>query len=267
MYARQPSLIATHTYTRHSGIDLTKGLAVMLMILYHVIYDLAWFSYLPSSMPHQWPWSFFPHLIITLFYFCSGINSALQHQKNLSLKLKQLIMRLFIPAMGISLITFFVFPGQWIFFGTLHCLFFSHLCLIILKHFHKATVSVLLFCSAVVMMLSLIVAFLPPTSALSHPFFPPSVDFVPLLPWMMIPWLGYLFFISRSTLSPFPLCSALYSFLIAEHNSWSSSPAIIQTLLSFLAWLGRHSLMIYLSHQLILFPLVAISTLFRSHGF
>ena len=201
--------------------DYLKGIAVYLMIIFHTAYDLDFFGYYNMNYPDNVYWYGLPRLIVFLFLICVGMGLFLAHSQ--MLKVKKFLKRLgvlLLCASVISVVTYFIFPQTWIYFGTLHCI---ALCSILTLLFVRIPlIAGLLGLALLVTHFALGIHI--PWFELPHA----SLDYIPLFPWWGFPLIG-VFLASRGVCRlKLPSCS-------------------------FLELPGRHSLMIYLLHQPLIF--------------
>ncbi len=209
---------------RYYILDLIRGFAVVLMVIFHFCYDLDVLKLHDFDMRSTF-WHYFPRLIVFLFLFCVGVSQKISYSTPLEWKkIFKRVRQMAFFALLISLGTYFLFPKNWIYFGTLHCI---------------AVISLLgpWFLEKPILSWGIISLF--PTSYL---FFDlsleklslmpeiTSMDYIPLYPWLWVTLLGQQMakLILKIKLNP-------------------------NKLFSLLEYLGKHSLKVYLLHQVILF--------------
>lgn len=224
---------------RSSSLDLYRGLAVLLMIIFHFCWDLREFDYIDYSLRDPF-WVDFRSIIISLFMSALGWSSYLSCRNGYqwqSIFKRQF--KLFLAAGGISLATYLAFPQNWIFFGILHFIFVASW--LVLPVARKPWLSLFIGISilAAYFFFDSIRQFSLHTYLTGEFGFPKrTLDIVNLLPWMGVVFLG-------------PMMGHLQL-----HNI--KVPRLLNSQL--LAFLGRHALPIYLCHQLLLYSLVALAT-------
>jgi len=225
---------------RSERIDAWRGGAVILMIVYHFAYDLNYFRIVTWDFYHHPFWLGLRILIISLFIGIAGISLYLATRQGIRWRayFKRLLI-LIGCALLITVASIFLFKQRFIFFGILH---FMALASILGLGFRNGYWLNLL--SGLILILVGMIY--------SHPWFdqgylqwfglmthkPPTEDYVPLLPWFGVILLGI--FIGKYLHQLDYLDSPMKSY-------WGPGLAII----------GRHSLLIYLLHQPILWGLIS----------
>lgn len=215
---------------RFHFLDVLRGIAVIWMIVFHFFYDLNEFRFIYWNFKTGF-WYAFPRVIAFTFLFCVGLSLHYGHfekfQKNAFLKR---LLKLFVAALTISIVTFFSFPLSWIYFGTLHCIFAGSL-LGIWFVYHRKSAFVLMI---IILLGQYVFGYdIAWVSSITNKF---SMDFIPIYPWFWVILLGIL-------LAPY-----LQKFdLLMKIRSTET-----------LDFLGRHSLMIYLIHQPLIFGLLML---------
>lgn len=96
-------------------LDTIRGMLLLIMIIYHYFFNLAYFFNCPINLK-AFPLNIIPPLFSALFLFVSGFSSNLSNNS-----VKRGFYVLF-WAMIITLVTFFVAPEAPIYFGILHCI-------------------------------------------------------------------------------------------------------------------------------------------------
>lgn len=227
---------------RFNFLDSYRGLAVVLMVLFHFCWDLRDFGFVEFDDRSAF-WVNFRSLIVFMFVSAVGWSSylATQHKQPLR-RFAQNQARVFFGALLISIGTFIALPEQWVFFGILHFIFAAG--------WIVRPLSVHPFISAILGIALISINALYGIDSITshrwfiHTFSAPSatLDYVNPLPWLGIvligPIFGYL---------------GLHS-VILPHSIG----------VKVLTFLGRHALLAYLLHQLILYPVV-ISAYFLTH--
>jgi uncharacterized membrane protein len=215
---------------RISYLDTLRGLAVIWMILFHGAYDLTLLKFVNWDFSTGF-WYAFPRVIAFTFLFCVGISLWLTHRNGLNLRsLRKRTLTLGAAALLVSLGTYFAFPSQWIFFGTLHCILVGSLLGAPLVRFPSLTWPLMFL----IMILQYLFHF--DIKWVSSIIQKPSMDFIPIYPWFWAILLGMNFA---------PLLSR-----ISLLNRLRSGPVF--------DFLGRHSLKIYLLHQPLIFGVLWI---------
>ena len=201
------------------------------MVIFHFSYDLSVFGHVNIQFQKDPFWWGLPRLIVFLFLIAVGLSLRVVHIPNYRWKpFWKRWLRLVFFALIISVFTYFAFPDRWIYFGTLHSIAVTSLMAIPLVRYPRTSgvLAMAFLIPAVLLKWSL------PWFELSHK----SMDYIPAFPWVGVVFLGI--------------------FLHSVKFHHLSLPDI--KALRGLSWLGKHSLMIYLLHQPILFGLVMLAT-------
>jgi len=226
-------------------IDMARGAAVLAMVVYHFAWDLRYFGFTAAEVDSALGWRLFAHAIAGTFLFIVGVSLVLATRNGIVWR--RYLRRLAVvaaSAAAITIVTWFAFPDTFIFFGILH---------------EIAVASVLgvafVRAPAAVTIAAAIFSFAAP-SFLASPLFdhpaliwiglsttlPRSNDFVPVFPWFGVVLAG----IAAAQLWP-----RLGLDRWADWNAVQVPPSLL--------FVGRHTLLIYLLHQPILFGLVDLA--------
>ena len=224
-------------------IDLLRGLAIVLMVLYHGAYDLTFYHLARFDFYNDPFWLDARTVIVSLFLSLVGVSLVLASTHSINWRRYSKRMAWLLVCAGlITLSSYFMFPGRTIVFGILHFIAMASLLgLLFTAHPWLSLISGI----------GLILA----GNLFSHPLFdypslhwiglmtfrPATEDYVPLLPWMGMVLLGISagHLLEKTTAGKQLLCSYL-PFGFAR----------------ILALAGRHSLLIYMLHQPVLLALL-----------
>lgn len=108
---------------RWGALDAARGLAVLAMVAFHLIWDLAHFGYIERTIPWSAPVKAFGHSIAFAFLFIAGVSLVLAHRDGI--RWDAFWRRFGIVAGAAALVsvgTYVVFPSAFVFFGILHCI-------------------------------------------------------------------------------------------------------------------------------------------------
>jgi len=238
------------TSTRFIELDFLRGLAIILMIFGHILWDLNHYKIMPmNNILYSGLQSFVPPLFFLLVGMCLIISKKKVEAKNMDNEnefYKHLIIRgLKILGLGmvITAISLVVFPGKPVVFGVLHCIGLS---VIISAPFLKYRNYNILFAVSILfggLILSQISFENPSIFHLIFGLHPQNiwsytVDYFPLVPWFGIALTGIV-------IGDWLYCGEKRMFKIPDLSEYK--PAKI------FSWAGQHSLSLYLIHQ----PLIA----------
>jgi uncharacterized membrane protein len=241
-------MIKSHAM-RFWEVDLLRGWAIVLMILYHLAYDLNYFGVYAIDM-YSGFWFYFARLTVTLFLLLVGISLTLSHfnaintgrANQFGMRLIKRSVRLFCIAMGITIISYFLIGKGFIVFGVLH---FIAIALLFAYPFLRLrwlnVIFGLIFISIGLFLQNLSVNFpwLIWIGLVPKDFY--SLDYVPIFPWFGVMLIGV----------------ALGDLFYQGYNrKFSLSESNDSILASSLSYIGRKSLIIYLIHQPILIALI-----------
>ncbi len=218
-----------HISDRSIFLDVIRGFTIVLMIIFHFSFDLDYFGIIKIDIVNAPFWYFFPRLIVFLFLFAVGMALSLAHKNGIKWKSfgKRLLLISFWATI-ISLATYQFFPEHWIYFGTLHAI-------------------------AVVSVFSL--PFLRrPWEALivGLCLFIPSITYDVTIPWISLSHSSW------DYISPFPWLGASLLGIFATHKKLYLVSLPQNTFVKSLNYMGKHSLLIYLIHQPILFGILML---------
>ncbi|MEO8136860.1 MAG: heparan-alpha-glucosaminide N-acetyltransferase [Betaproteobacteria bacterium] len=224
-------------------LDLVRGVAIVAMIAYHFCFDLAVFGWLAADFG-AWRWVAFRTPILGTFLFVAGVSLGLAEVRGQSpSRFWRRVAVVAGAAALVSLGSYLMFPRSYIYFGVLHGI---------------AVMSVLarpvvrfggwLVVAGVIVVVA--------GSAIQHPFFdlpalrwigmmtfkPLTEDYVPLFPWfgLMLSGVGV-------------------GVLAARRCPQRIADLKVPRPLAWVAWLGRHSLTVYLVHQPLLLVILAVA--------
>jgi uncharacterized membrane protein len=109
---------------RFAELDFFRGSAILLMIIYHVFFQLKFFGIYSVDIFNGW-WYLFARSIAIVFLLLVGISIVLSYRSRKSNFRNLYRGRIVLfAALGISLVTFLTFSEYTIYFGVLHFIAF-----------------------------------------------------------------------------------------------------------------------------------------------
>ncbi len=224
---------------RLSGLDTLRGVAIVLMITFHISYDLRHFGYINIEITRDIFWVSFRIVIVSIFLFIVGVSLALAYRGGINWRklIKRLIL-LLLSSIFVSLATYIIFPTAWVYFGIIHAIFtFTILSLpFINRGYAPLILAVVIFISYYFFTFNMHALFNIIAPILNLPKYH-TVDLVSIIPWFSTVLIGV--FVVNLKLENY-----LFNRELLTNNS------IINR---YLKILGTNSLIIYLIHQPILY--------------
>lgn len=232
---------------RIESIDAWRAAAIVLMIAYHLCFDLNYFSVLHQDFNHDPFWLGARSLIVSMFLAIVGVSLVLSSRRETGLRHFSIReTRIGACALLVSAGSYAMFPSTFIFFGILHFIFVASLVGMTLL---RGRLPGLGFAAIGALAISAGLEWSSPlfdmpwlqwVGFMTHK--PSTEDYVPIFPWIGVVLLGVAlgrFFLDRrtQTLLEYP----------APGKAGPSGP-----LFKGVTWIGRHSLLIYMLHQPIL---------------
>ena len=230
---------------RFISIDAARGVAVLLMVIFHFCFDLAMLDLANWDFYYSSFWLLARALIVTLFLALVGISFTLSYgQENFYKKYLKRQCYLLACLIVISVSTYIYSGDRFIFFGVLHFIFVASIINLFFVHFFYIN----LISGFIIILLG--------NSVSSHLFHPPLLkwigfqvlkpeteDYVPLFPWYGVVLLGLFLgkLITKST------------FLIHVDQHMVGLGSIRTS-----ALLGKNSLLIYMVHQPVLIGMLSL---------
>ncbi|MGV6871711.1 heparan-alpha-glucosaminide N-acetyltransferase [Pseudochelatococcus sp. B33] len=224
------------------ALDAARGGAIVAMISYHFMWDL-YFTGFWEVNAAQDPWlRLYAKTIAATFLTISGISLALAHGR--AVRWRRFLRRLAViaaAALAVTVGSWFAFPQSFIFFGILHCIAAAS---VVALPFLRAPPWAVLAAAAFFFALPQFIAS-PALETWSTWWLglgelpPVSNDYVPLFPWA-----GFV-------LAGVALARLLEPWRDAARQ-WRPRAVPGRALV----FAGRHSLIIYLTHQIVLLGLL-----------
>jgi len=223
------------------GIDIFRGWAILLMVIFHFSYDIYYFKIIDFQIQTNTFFIWFRFLIVSMFLVAVGISLQLAHQQKINWSsLKKRALYLGIASLLVSISSYIIFPNSWIYFGILHfILIASFVVLPLLNHpYLSLTFAVTSFIAFHLNILNMHWLF---NLLVSPLHLPPriSVDVVRFVPWISFVLIG----ISMGSLG--------WHQKIFNTHFFNKRDKIND----FFSFLGQHSLLIYMVHQPLLFAM------------
>ncbi|MFL7809410.1 MAG: heparan-alpha-glucosaminide N-acetyltransferase [Anaerolineae bacterium] len=228
---------------RYWEVDALRGVAIILMVLFHLSWDLSFLGLAQIHMSaNPWPW--FSRIIATTFLSLVGISLTISYARSTrGHPFHKYVLRglkVFGFGLTITLATYLFIPHEFVVFGILHMIGFSIVAAYLFLPPARRYLSMALGIAflGVGIYLNRQITTSPWLIWLGIPQIGrPMADWYPVLPWFGLVLLGIT---AGHSLYP----SGVRRFALPD---WSSAPVIRQ-----LSFLGRHSLLIYLVHQPVL---------------
>ena len=173
-------------------IDALRGLAVAQMIVYHFIYDLAYFGWIDLVMTRDQPWVAWRTAIVTQFLLLVGVSLVLRTSfKPSPADFWKRWAQIAAAALLVSVGSWLVFGPRLIYFGILH--FVAATLLIARPLLRLGTANILLGAVCVFVGLTWTNEFFntPPANIVGFMTLKPRTeDYVPLFPWIGVVLIG-----------------------------------------------------------------------------
>jgi uncharacterized membrane protein len=241
--------IAVREASRLAAIDVLRAVAIVAMVIYHTAFDLSVDGLIAVDVSTQPVWVVFARSIAGTFLFLVGVSLVLATRGGI--RWPAYLRRLGSIVAGAALVTVATWwfePATFVFFGILHEIALAS---VLALPFLVAPIGIVVVAAAAVIAAPWFLA---------NPFFdqpalwwlglshdpPPTVDYVPILPWFGIVLCGV-------------AAARLLAPVIPRLAAWGAEGPVTR----LLAVMGRWGLAIYLVHQpLIVGALYLLMTFF-----
>ena len=227
--------------SRVDGLDILRGFAILLMIIFHTSYDLNYFNYIDIKITKDPFWLNFRVLIVTLFLLAVGISLYLTHKDGIKWqKVKKRAFILAVASILVTVATYIVFPNEWVYFGILHSILV--LSILALPFINRGYLSLLLAVAILIGYNFYNINMHPLFNLLQKPLNLPTntVDLAPIIPWFSVVLVG----LSIGSLNLYKRVFSLKLFKIDNNFT------------NLLKILGKNSLFVYIIHQPVIFGML-----------
>lgn len=230
-------------------IDLFRGTAVLMMIVFHTAFDLEYFGLWNIDILSG-AWFLFGYVTGFLFVFIAGISAWISwkrvekklDKRGVYIKFLKRGGFIFCIGLGITVLSLVFAPESPIVFGTLHLIGFS---IMVAPLFFRFGTKNILFAALIVIagiMISGVYGSPLLTITGIHAQGFSSLDYKPLLPW-----LGY--FLAGIAVSAYAYPEG------RQRIPWSPGDLKLP---EYIQLIGRHSLVIYIVHQPVIILLLSL---------
>ncbi len=209
------------------------------MIIFHFAFNLNYFNFISIDIINNIFWKSFRLLIVFMFLFSFGYSLQLSNKIfNLRKNFKKLSILLSMCLL-ITFSTYMIFPNTWIYFGILHFIFVSYIISFFLLKFSASILFIIALSFYTLYNIDILSTNFIYEFTKEYLNLPSKTqDLVRFFPWYSVVLLG----IAASKIK-----------LLEYFN--------IQSTTKWILFLGQNSLMIYMTHQIILFSLIYLLSL------
>ncbi len=220
-------------------VDALRGFAVAQMIVYHFIYDLAYFGWVNLAMTRDQPWIAWRTAIVTQFLLLVGVSLVLRTSfKPSAADFWKRWAQIAAAALLVSVGSWMVFGQRFIYFGILHFVAAALLLARPLVRLKAWNIPLGIVCILIGLAYTNEFFNTPPATIVGFMTFKPRTeDYVPLFPWIGVVLIG-------------AGLAALW-----QRAQWRIPEALIplnDRAPRWLLFLGTWALTVYLVHQPIL---------------
>jgi uncharacterized membrane protein len=239
---RSPETEAIAHAPRLDAIDALRGFGLCMMIAYHLAFDLSWFRVVGIDFNNDPFWLAARDLIVSWFLFLVGVSFVLaQRAQQTRHAFWRRVALIVICAALVSAASYVTFPQSFITFGILHCIAVAS----VLAQPVVGRPRVALLLGVIIIVAGATLKFpvfdtpwLDWIGMMTHK--PPTEDYVPLVPWLGVVLIGV----------------AAGAWIAGTGRA--SVAALSRYAPNWLAFLGRHSLLVYMVHQPILVGIMRV---------
>ena len=236
---------------RLDAIDAMRGFALVWMALYHFCFDLNNFGYLRLDFHNDPVWTLQRTAILSLFLLCAGSGQALAvHNGQTWQRFWRRWSWVAVCAVLVSAGSWFMFPRSFIYFGVLHGMAVMLIVARLTAHWRAWSLLPAALVLAAPWLVAPWLSLSPMADAFNAPALnwlglithrPVTEDYVPLLPWMGVVWMGV-------------AAASLRARRAMAGAHWQANGGLGAAL----AWLGRRSLLFYMLHQPVLIAALSV---------
>ena len=231
---------------RYPEIDLLRGIAILMMIVFHTVFDCSFFHIVPFNIDTGF-WRDFAYATASLFLLVAGISLSISHARATAhlqgrALTKKFLLRgagIFACGMLVTVATWWYLQEGFVIFGILHLIGLAIMLSPLFFRFRTWNAAM----GIAFILIGWILAAIPGPAALLvfgiHPLTFWSVDYTPVFPWMGLVLIG--------------MAAGEYFYPGGERKRAMIS--LPERAVSPVVFLGRHSLVIYLVHQ----PLILLT--------
>jgi uncharacterized membrane protein len=232
-------------------VDLFRGIAILMMVVFHTLFDISFFGIAPVNVSTGF-WRYFAYATASLFLLIVGVSLIISYARaEQKLSGLSLAKKYFLRGAGIFALGLLVTLGTWLYlregfiiFGILHLIGISIILSPLFFRFRQWNIFLGIACIAVgwLMMGTSGPLYLLPLGI--HPAHFTSVDYTPLFPWFGVVLIGM----------------GTGELLYGTGKRKFTVPHVPACIVNPLSLLGRHSLLIYIVHQPVIVILLATVT-------
>ncbi|MEO8188485.1 MAG: heparan-alpha-glucosaminide N-acetyltransferase [Burkholderiaceae bacterium] len=220
-------------------VDALRGFAVAQMIVYHFIYDLAYFGWVNLAMTRDQPWTAWRTGIVTQFLLLVGVSLVLRTSfKPSAADFWKRWAQIAAAALLVSAGSWLVFGQRFIYFGILHFVAAALLLVRPLVRLKAWNIPLGIVCIVTALVYTNEFFDTPPATIVGFMTFKPRTeDYVPLFPWIGVVLIG-------------AGLAALW-----QRTQWRIPDALVplnERAPRWLLFLGTWALTVYLVHQPVL---------------
>lgn len=243
--------VVKKSYIRFWEVDFLRGVAVVLMIIFHFLYDLNYFDIFKIDL-YSGPILIYLYSIGSTFLLLVGLSLSLSYTRNEKLLSKKEIqlkyikrgLKIFTLGLFITIVSWLYLKEGFIIFGVLHCIGISIILAIPFLKYHYINLSI----GIILIILGIILKnytfdfdYLVFLGFMPNQFY--TVDYFPLLPWFGVVLVGIF------------IGNCLY---VNDKRQFRLKNLDKFKPVRFFGFLGRHSLIIYFIHQPVLLALLQL---------